>query len=321
MASLSLILVVVGLAVAAGIAGLSHLFRPRVLSLLERMPVEQQANLLLVWALLPLLGGLLAVTAVLTPSLLAAAGLLADHCLPHGSHHSHLCLLHPGATPTVPWAGPLLGLLGSGLVLAGVGKVRRLVRAGRRWRTLRRVAPAASAAGVRILGIDRPVAATVGLLRPAVFLSRGLLCALSPGQQEAVTAHEAAHRRRRDPLRLALARIGGRFHLPASRRALCGELELAVERAADEAAARTVGDRITVAETLLAVARMRPVPAPGSGFTADPLEARVQALLDGANATERPWRGPASLLAVSSLALLVLSPQFHHGLETLLGHL
>ncbi|MFB6261214.1 MAG: hypothetical protein ABEK42_11175 [Thiohalorhabdaceae bacterium] len=98
-------------------------------------------------------------------------------------------------------------------------------------------------------------------------------------------------------------------------------LDLAVERAADEAAARRVGDRVTVAEALLAVARMGPVAAPGPGFTQDPLELRVRALLAGAPAGREPWRGTGAALAGLAVTLLALSPQFHHGLETLLGHL
>ncbi|MFA9460283.1 M56 family metallopeptidase [Thiohalorhabdus methylotrophus] len=321
MTSLILILVVLGLTAAGAAAALSQLVRPKVMGLLQRMPVEQQANLLLVWALFPLLAGLMAVAVVVAPSVSAALGLTADHCLLHGTHHSHLCLLHPGTTPEIPGAGALLGLMAAGLVLSGAYKVRVLERANRPWRTLRRMARQAPRGPTRILETAQPVAATVGLLRPQVLFSRGLLDLLSPQQDRAVRAHEAAHRRRRDPLRLALARLGTTLHLPDTGRALYRELGLTVERAADEAAARIVGDRVTVAEALLAVARMRPVPAPGPGFTGNPLEVRVQALLEDAPASRRPWRGTGSTLVGFALALLAFSPQLHHGLETLLGHL
>lgn len=321
MASLILILAVVGLVAAATVAGLSHLARSRMLEMLGRMPLEERVTLLLVWSLSPLLAALLAVLAVLTPSILAAAGVMADHCLIHGTHHSHLCLLHPGTTPTIPGAGLLLGLIAAGLVLVGAYKGRQRIRAGWQWRSLRRLAQSESAPGIRVLGTDRPVAATVGLLWPAVFLSTGLLYALDPHQRKAVVSHEAAHRRRRDPLRLALARLGVALHVPHTGRALYRAFELTVERTADEAAARTVGERVTVAEALLAVARMRPVPAPGPAFTDDPLEVRVQALLEDAPDSRPPWWGLGAVLAGLALGLLALSPQFHHGLETLLGHI
>ncbi|MEF8793897.1 hypothetical protein [Thiohalorhabdus sp.] len=319
MASLVLILAALGLVAGAMAAALSHLVRPRALSLLQRTPVEQRANLLLIWALFPLLAGLLAVTVVVAPSLLAAVGLMADHCLLHGSHHSHLCLLHPGTTLEIPGANTLLGVLGAVLAVGGAYKAWALARSNQHWRTLRRVAAAEQDAGVRVLETARPVAATVGLLRPTVLFSRCLLDHLSPQQDSVVHAHEAAHQRRRDPLRLALARLGTAGHLPGTGRTLYRELGLAVERAADEAAARTVGDRLTVAEALLAVARLRPVSAPGAELTGDPLEARVQALLEESPAGLKPWWGVGLILAGVGLALFAFSPQLHHGLETLLG--
>lgn len=321
MASLVLILAAVGLAAAVVVAGLSRSLRSGILNLLGRMPVEQRANLLLVWALLPLLAGLMAVAVVVAPSLLAAVGLMADHCLLHGSHHGHLCLLHPGTTPAIPGATPLLGLLGGGILLGAASKARRLERATRPWRTLRRAASSESGANIRILETTRPVAATVGLMRPTVLLSRGLLDRLSPQAGRAVRAHEAAHRRRRDPLRLALARWGTSLHLPGTGGALYRELDLVVERAADEAAARRVGDRVKVAEALLAVARLRPATAPGPGFGEGPVEVRVQALLEEGPKDRRPCRGIGSALAGLAVAFFAFSPQFHHGLETLLGHI
>ncbi|MFB6259755.1 MAG: M56 family metallopeptidase [Thiohalorhabdaceae bacterium] len=321
MASLILILGAVGLVAGAAATALSQLFRPKVLGLLQRMPMEQQTNLLLVWALLPLLTGLMAVAVVVAPSASAALGLTADHCLLHGTHHIHLCLLHPGTTPEIPGAGALLGLMAAGLAVGGAYKARGLERANRPWRMLRRVAREEGEGVTRVLETAQPVAATVGLLWPKVLFSRGMLALLSPQQGRAVRAHEAAHRRRRDPLRLVVARLGTALHLPGTGRALYRELELAVERTADEAAAQAVGDRVTVAEALLAVARLHTVPAPGRGFTEEPLETRVRALLEEAPAHLRPWRGTGSTLAGQALALLAYSPQFHHGLETLLGHI
>jgi len=58
-ASLILILAAIGLVAAFAVASLSHLVRPAVLGRLDGLPEEQRANLLLVWALLPLLTGLL----------------------------------------------------------------------------------------------------------------------------------------------------------------------------------------------------------------------------------------------------------------------
>lgn len=321
MASLILILLGLGAASALATAVLSRALYAPLARLLAGQPPERRANLLLGWALLPLAAGLLVVAGVLAPSLLAAAGLAADHCRIHGDHHHHLCLLHPGATPAVPASGPLLALLVAAPLAVATRRAAHRVRRGRAWRTLRRLASAGGPEGSRILETQRPVAVTAGLLRPAMYLSRGLLGALTPEQVAVVGAHEAAHRRRGDPLRLALGRLGTRLHLPGIGRALNSELSLAAERAADEAAARRLGDRAAVAEALVAVARLRPRNEQAVAFAADPVELRVRALLADAPAPYRPWRGAGTALAGVGAILATASPALHHGLETLLGHL
>jgi len=57
-----------------------------------------------------------------------------------------------------------------------------------------------------VVADTRPFAACVGLWRPAVYVSSGLLDALTPLQVRAVLAHEESHRLRRDPLRLYACR-------------------------------------------------------------------------------------------------------------------
>lgn len=321
MASLILILFGLGAASALATAVLSRALYAPLTRLLADQPPERRANLMVGWALLPLAAGLLVVAGILAPSLLAAAGLMADHCQVHGDHHQHLCLLHPGAAPALPASAPLLALLVAAPLAVAARRAAHRVRRGRAWRALRRLAASGGPEGCRVLEIQRPLAVTAGLLRPAVYLSRGLLGALTPEQVAAVGAHEAAHRRRGDPLRLALARLGARLHLPGTGRALQADLALATERAADEAAAHRVGDRAAVAEALVAVARMRPRSEGAVAFAAAPVELRVQALLADAPPPYRPWRGAGTALAGVAAMLATASPDLHHGLETLLGYL
>lgn len=64
-----------------------------------------------------------------------------------------------------------------------------------------------------------PIAFTAGLLRPRVYLSRGLFRSLSLEEQNAVLVHELAHARRRDPLRCLLVEVMFQaLLLPASHR-------------------------------------------------------------------------------------------------------
>ncbi len=130
----------------------------------------------------------------------------------------------PGAATMLgAWAGaPLIALtalwgLGVLLCLAGLRR-----RAGRQPRLL--VSPARAApdrvrhklAGARagtgipwraiglISGAHMPV--TIGLWRPRILVSRALVSHLTTAELRAILLHEDAHRRRRDPLRMAVQR-------------------------------------------------------------------------------------------------------------------
>jgi beta-lactamase regulating signal transducer with metallopeptidase domain len=158
-----------------------------------------------------------------------------------------------------------------------------------------------------------PVALTAGFLRPAVYLSDGLLQQLSPAELEAIMAHEGAHRRRRDGVvGTLLALLYQLFPLPGGR-SLQREWERAAERACDAEAAQRTGSPCDVAAALLKVARLvsrpQPVIAGVTAFAAasgDAIEGRIQALLMLPTGSLLPARRRhlSAGLVVSSLATL-----------------
>jgi Zn-dependent protease with chaperone function len=245
-------------------------------------------------------------------------GLLgADHCL-HHPDHLHLCLRHASAT----LGGAHAGLLGGAAALGAVAlaaEARRLARA-RRW--LARLPRRAMAlrCDVEVLESELPISFAAGLWRPRVHLAVGLLAALPKPQLEAVIAHERAHARRRDPLLWLAARVLSRPHLPALRRALLAELALASEQACDAEAGRRTGDRLAVAEAILAVERLLAgVASPAqdglSAFGGSSVPARVRALLDAEPATPRRSAARWSVLAL----VPALADPLHHATEHLLS--
>lgn len=129
--------------------------------------------------------------------------------------------------------------------------------AGPIWRAAR--AAHLSVARVRVVaGLENP-AFTVGWVRPVVYVAAELAERITPRELRAVLAHEAAHVRRRDPLRLSTLRFLGAvvFWLPALRR-LADDLADEVEFQADDAAA---GDApLVLAGALVAVASAWRVP-------------------------------------------------------------
>jgi hypothetical protein len=137
-------------------------------------------------------------------------------------------------------------------------------------------------------------AETVGLLQPRLRVSRGLLEGVPPARVAVILAHETAHARRRDRLRLLAATLA-LAPLPVLPRPLLRELETANAEACDERAAAAHG-RDAVIETLNALA----VAAPASRRL-ESIAARVLVL-----ALAPRWRLPAIVLPLAILGVYTL---------------
>lgn len=285
-------------------------------------------------ALVPWLVPTLVVSAILWPGFADLAGGHADHCLAHGPH-LHLCLAHPRIALT---PGLALALAGPGAwVLVWIGpRIAWGVRALRDGARLQSLPHEQIAPDVRRIESPRAFCFTAGMLAPTIHISDGLWRGLAPVERAVVLAHERAHARRRDPLTRLLAAIGSLGLGTRARHALLEALDRASERACDEIAAALVGDRLLVAETLLAVERLAGrAPArvkPAFGGTA--LQERVLALAsrETGDLDERGDRGrqnagadevglaALSLIGMSSV-LWVIGLRLHHGLEHALARI
>ncbi|MDO8209523.1 M48 family metalloprotease [Conexibacter sp. CPCC 206217] len=270
-------------------------------------------------ALLVLLGvvaTLAAVAAVLAAMLL---GEDAAHAIDH--HHEPL-LVHL----LLEW--PLVTALA---LLVGVVSVRTLgvllahARARVRLRPLLAAAQPRIVGGIAVAVLDdaRPAAFCAGLLHPRVYVTSGALAAFGtdgdagdagvggarcegggrgcPEPLHALLAHEAAHARRRDPLR----RLGGEvvarglFFLPVLRPLSARQAAVAELRADAAAVAACDGDVRPLANALLTFEQ-----AQRSPLRIDP--ERVDSLAG----VQRPWRQPSRALAVAlgTLALVLACP-------------
>jgi Zn-dependent protease with chaperone function len=184
---------------------------------------------------------------------LAAVALLLAAVVTIDALRFHVPALASGTHPAPDWH--TAGLM---LLLAA-----ELVVGWRAWRSLRRQASLARRVGalpvlerrrvagsvVHVVAGERPLAFCAGGLRPAVYVTDAALDALRPDELTAVVAHEAHHARRRDPLRLAVARTladatGVLGDLPARHIA-------AADLAADAAAVRVAGSAQPLASALL----------------------------------------------------------------------
>lgn len=218
----------------------------------------------------------------------------------------------PVAVPSAIAAGVVvfvcLGLLARavGHEVAAARRVRRLAEGFR------------GSSDVVFVDDETPHAYAVGGRRPRIVVSSGLMRSLRAGERRAVLAHEAAHLRRRHHVHLRVLRLAAAVH-PFLRPAMRAGL-LAVERWADEEAARNLGDRALVARSLLRAALAGTGASAPAGVLAHSasgdLSRRVAALLA---APPRPRWSVAAISGVMVLAA-ILSPVYSADhLDTLLS--
>ncbi|MCG8588618.1 MAG: M56 family metallopeptidase [Proteobacteria bacterium] len=270
-------------------------------------------------ATVPTLVPTVLVLACLAPGL---AGLLAgtgDHCLRH-AEHPHLCLVHLPAT----LRGPLVAAGSLTAVALAFGFTRATARVARQRKGLALLGATASTATVperHVVPSDHPFSFVAGLVRPKIWVASALEESLAADQLAVVLAHERAHAERRDPLRAATAAALSWPLWPSVRRAILGELALASEQTCDEAAALRLGDRLRVAEAILAVERLVHrtstsfVPSSASAFGGSNVRARVQGLVGDLGAKRLPPWVPGAAIALVGVALPLGADALHHGME------
>jgi Zn-dependent protease with chaperone function len=166
-----------------------------------------------------------------------------------------------------------------------------------------------------------------------IVVTTGMLHALTPQEREALFAHERAHLTGRHHLFLALERCAATLHPLLG--LLREPLAYALERWADESAARVTGDRRLVARAIGraalaagAVHRLSSGTRPGSlpAATAGPVPRRVAALLRPAPPRAAGLRARRALAAVlllcavlSSASALEAACDLHAVVETAQG--
>lgn len=260
-------------------------------------------------------------------TLLATIPVVAHHALGSGGNFldgrdniGNLCLvaLHV-----------LLGPVHSGFHIAlVVGVLYAVADRGRAWARLHRTisrlrllkAPssgpfseAIAAAGVdparvRIVeGLSNP-AFTAGWWKPRIYLAAELSKRLSTPELESLVAHEGAHLRRRDPLRLTVLRFFAcvLFWIPALRK-LAADVAAESEFEADDVAAN--GKPLILASAILNVALWKKsgFPTVAAGFIArDLVEQRVRRL-SGEDQSRRSHVTTRSLIAAAAMLGAVLS--------------
>ncbi len=201
--------------------------------------------------------------------------------------------------------------------LGGYECVRQLHRLHRLQRTLRSLGepPAGHAdnlarfgfRALQVVPTDEVLCFCMGLLRPRIVVSTGLVELLDRAELDAVLAHEASHQRRRDPLRLLVAAVAirGLLFVPALAD-LATAARLTTEIEADAAAVDRYGSTNLLRALKTVLGAVPRTPAGASAMvSSDLMSDRVQALGgDHPRVVIRRRRFVASIAALAVLLTL-----------------
>ncbi|GAB5500661.1 MAG: hypothetical protein PsegKO_29720 [Pseudohongiellaceae bacterium] len=289
---------------------------PLLRSALLRWHPAIASNLLLLLLAFPFLLGLLSTLFLFAPAQRSA--LVSSHCHGDIAHcAAHVPLIEqPGLVP--------IGLL---LVLAIVtllaARLRLNLKTAARLRAqLQQVAK--DVGDYQLLENPQPFVFTLGWWRNQVFMTRGLLSHCDQQDVAVILAHEQAHARRYDNLRLLIASLLTLVIPGTLSKVMRDDLHLLIESACDFEAAEQLGD-LEVAETLLKIQKLSPANwqlghcVLLSAFTGSEVELRIKALLHGRPQTRLQLACvKLSLLVLLTASVLLVDP-LHHSIEVLLA--
>ncbi|MFF4575127.1 M48 family metalloprotease [Streptomyces sp. NPDC001410] len=236
-------------------------------------------------------------------------------------------LVHPLRTASDLVVLPAAATSVGALAVCGWTLVRSVLRQTRAFRAARTEAGRGPAAGdLCVVDSPRPDAYALPGRPHRIVVTTAMLRSLDGREREALFAHERAHNDGGHHYFLAAAELAAHCH-PALR-PVRETIRLAAERAADEAAAASVGDRRLTARAvaraaLAGQAARSERPDFAAAATTGPVPRRVQALLAAPRSAHRTGRRIAALLlvcaSVSCVAAVTGMADFHHRVEVAQG--
>jgi Zn-dependent protease with chaperone function len=188
----------------------------------------------------------------------------------------------------------------------GASAARRASRRTQAWLRMARpiTLPEAS---MPVFAIDTaaPVMALVGVVRPRLLITRGVLDVLTAEELRASVAHEIGHHRSWDNLkRLAMCAAPDVLTATSAARAIEQQWASASEHLADRQACQTGRARCALASALVKVARLTPATMPiaepiSTLIDGSEIASRVRRLLDEGVPPAAPRRSPRRWFAVA----------------------
>lgn len=287
------------------------LFYPRLNDRLLAWHPAHASNMLLLLLACPLLLSFSCTLFLFLPVLDAA--LVSTHC--HDDCATHVPLI----------SIPEVAMLGLGIITAVLAVfLIKIVKNLRSTLRLQKQLLALSRPDGDYLALEdkQPFVFTLGWWKNQIYVTEGLKQHCSNEELDVVLAHEKAHTRRYDNIRILLATVFTSVLPGKFSRLILDDFHLMIESACDFEASERFG-QLKVAETLLKIQKLSPShcivgsAVISTAFTGAEVEQRIRALIQGRELSKvQQLSIRLSLFALIAVSLGLVQP-LHHGVEFL----
>ncbi|MCK9503081.1 MAG: M56 family metallopeptidase [Porticoccaceae bacterium] len=293
------------LLVAAVASVFTALMYPLYKKLLDRTAPQDEAFALMIYGLLPLAAAFLVMFLLNYPHL--ASALIPSHC--HGQscapHRPELSLSHHGGTALIA--------IFAAVVFSVIVVIQRKIAVTRsRLKALHKLSREGGDISYRTIDSPKLLAWCTGLIKPRVYVSTGLVAALSSRQLEAVLVHESSHGLRRDNLRKAITGFATLLWPSLVRKRFLTDFAVATEKACDCLTAVKLKDSALVLEVIHLMAGANPGNKDPSQQRQDSLTRLQQEQKGNLKATLCNWLFITGLWVAS---IVILTGAAHLGVE------
>ena len=217
----------------------------------QKFNPKSKIFLLRSFAAMPIIGAMIIGIMVSIPALNHNSLLPIDHC------HASVDCVAEAATHMVTFSErSVISLMLLVFFKAVLQALKQWWRANKLLNKVELVSLKQSDLNIHVMETEKPLAFSLGMLKPASVISSGLMHQLTSEQLNIVCRHEAIHAHYKDALFKWALQLASLFHLPRVKRTLLKTHASALEFRADQEVAQTVNSNIAVAETILKVQRI-----------------------------------------------------------------
>jgi len=285
---------------------------PVVGRLVSQLPPHPRSLFQLVYSMLPLIiSGTIAIM-VFTP--LVGGVNLSGHC------HGLDCAAHVPVLQASPFSAGILTW-----TLLAISIITLLVLAVSIWRNHRVTGMLCSLSrkgmdsSFNILETPELLACCVGVIKPQVLISRGLVQLANPVQLQVILNHELAHACRIDNLRRLLVSLATLVWPRMPRYSLLIDIDLAHEQSCDEHVSVLLGSRLVVADTIRSVVSWHAANAQcGDRTDMDFCDARIALLTTQDVHDMTGWKPAMMVITGSAVFMLMAADVLHRAAEAVL---